>query len=408
MNNDLNFLFLLSVESVFSKPVKEKTLDGWQLFLAEARKRFLIDELLIKNDLSTENLAGEIMEVDQGISRLSSVLGRESIRISRMDITCYQQEQPISSKFALGVSHNQLEHFPSLAYVERVLTYLGSKSVYGMVHQVHAADDPAFEWDRTHCLRITGSQWGEYFQDWSERHKDEGWMYLGSHRGAPGRPKNFILEKNGSFPYYVHYDKQLIRRITTELTLANGISAARIPLLLLSFSLAGDNPYLLSGLMGVIHTLDVLDGYAARKGFGQSPLGPLTDVISDHLIEMMVLFEYAYSKGYIPAEVPWIVAARNLSTDILRVYNAFDVGLGISQAHPHEAFGTQGREGRFLRLGYGLIKALGDMTIPIIPSLGLGISAVRVGASISRAIPVWTSSRSQEIYNEILNRFINK
>lgn len=404
MNNDLNLLLVLPIERVFSEPIKEKTLEGWQIFLAEARKRFLIDELLIKNGLSSSKFTGEILEIDQGSSQLGWVLKRDGIRTRRVNLSNYEQDQSVG-KFALGVSHNQLEHLSSINFVNRVLDYLNTQSVYGMVHQVHALDDPAFKWDKTHSLRMTGLQWEGYFRSWTERHSKDGWTYLGSHRGASGRPKNFVLERNGSLPYYIHYDEQLVRRIINELTVANGISVARIPLLMLSFFLAGDNPYLLSGFVGAIHVLDALDGYVARKGFGQSSSGHLADIASDHFVELMILFEYAYSKGFIPTGVPWIIAARNSSVDLLRLYNAFDQGLGMPAAHPHEAFGTNGQAGKIARTLYGVTKALGDMIIPIIPSLGISIAGIHIGASIARAIPVWTSSTSQKIYKEILERF---
>lgn len=404
--SDPAFLFLLPVERVLNNPdeIKRFSQEGWQLFLAEARKRFLVDELIWKNNLSTENLAGEVLEIDGGVSKLGLVLARNGLRLQQQDL--YNYSHNTQGKFALGVIHNQLEHYPSLSFVNSALSFMAERSAYGMVHQVHAVDDPLFNLDSTHHLRMTSSEWEDYFKEWASNHQEEGWEYLGSHRGSPGRPKNFVIERNGSLPFYAHYEQQTIRKITAELTAANGISAARIPLLLLSLSLAKNNPYMLSAMVGVVHALDAADGYAARKGFGNSPFGPTVDVLSDHLVEAITMFDYAYQKGLIPKEVPWLLASRNISTNFLRFYNAFKVG--VENSHPHETFGTTGDAGRRFRLLYGLTKALGDMVIPIAPRLGLTVSVAHIAASVTRAIPVWTSPTSQQIYKEILSSITNK
>lgn len=407
---DSNLLFALSVERIldYKEPLRKKTGEGWQLFLAEARKRFLIDELIVKNQLRTGNLDGEILEIDGGSSKLNVTLDRSGIRTKTVDLNFSSAVFDNNTKFALGVSHNQLEHFSDKDSLERLLSLLGQRSVYGMVHQIHAVDDPGFGWDHSHQLRLRSSEWEDYLKNWANNHANEGWVYLGAHRGIPGRPQNFVLERNGSLPFYTHYDEQVIRKIINEVTIANGISISRLPLLLFSFSMAADNPYLLAGLIGAIHALDGLDGYVARKGLGDSPGGPLFDIVSDHVIESAIFFQYAYSKGYIPAEAPWIVTARNLSVDFLRFYNAFRNGIGISQSHPHESFGTNGRSGRIKRVVYGVTKGLGDMIIPVVPQLGLTISAVHIGESFARALPVWTSSTSQRIYREVLDRVLSK
>lgn len=394
------YLLALPVERVFTPA------EGWQFFLAEARMRFLIDELLIKNHLSTSLLSGEILEVDGGVSLLPTILARNGVRCESVGLRSFL-EKTDTGLFGLGVSHNQLEHYKSISEVEHVLGLMSNQSSYGMVHQVHATDDPAFEWDREHHLRMRSVEWEEYFKNWAKRNQDLGWVYLGNHRGAPGRPKNFILERNGSLPFYRHYEEQTIRKIIAELTVANGISLARIPLVLLSFSLAKEKPYLLSALLGVVHALDALDGYAGRKGFG-SPMGSLSDIFSDHVVEAITMFEYAYGKGYIPVSHPWLAVARNISVDMLRLYNAFKVGVGTPDANPHEAFGTRGPEGRKNKVLYGLTKAIGDMAIPIVPRFGMYISGIHIAASLARAMPVWTSPTSQGIYKEILGTILTR
>lgn len=404
--SDSSFFLALPVERIINNPQELKRLshDGWQIFLAEARKRFLVDELLQKNNLPTQHLDGEIIEIDSGISKLDIITAKNGIRLKRYGM--YDFSSPDQETFALGTSHTQLEHYPSLEYVDRALVFMASNSMYGMAHQVHAVDDPAFNWDKTHNIRMSASEWEDYFRHWASIHHEEGWEYIGSHRGASGRPKNFILERNGSFPFYSHYNEQAIRKVTAELTAANGISLSRIPLLLLSFSLARNNPYALSAMVGVIHALDAADGYVARKGLGNSPLGPAVDVLSDHIVEAITMYEYAYDKGFISKKVPWILTSRDLSTDILRLYNACKVG--FTESHPHEAFGTTGDSGRNARLLYGAIKAIGDVTIPIFPKLGVVASTVHIGASLIRAIPVWTHPTSKQIYRELLQKILTR
>lgn len=404
--SDPSFLFILPIERIANNQQKIKTLsqEGWQIFLAEARKRFLIEELIKKNGLQTHNLDGEIIEIDSGVSKLGVATSKNGVRVKRYGLFDFSKET--QDTFALGVSHTQLEHYPSLDYVDRALSFMEAKSAYGMVHQVHAVDDPAFAWDKTHYIRMTTYEWEQYFQHWADRHAERGWEYLGSHRGASGRPKNFILERNGSLPFYKQYDYQTMRKVVAELTAANGISVSRVPLLLLSFSLANDNPFVLSAMIGIVHALDAIDGLVARKGLGNSPLGPTVDVVSDHLVEAITMFEYAYGKKFIQKQVPWIVAGRDISTDVLRLYNACKVG--FTNSHPHETFGTVGDSGRKARILYGAVKAIGDMTLPLFPKLGLVVSTVHVAASLARAIPVWSHPTSKQIYQELLQGILNK
>ena len=82
--------------------------------------------------------------------------------------------------------------------------------------------------------------------------------------------------------------------------------------------------------------------------------------------------------------------------------NAIRTQKGTSENHPHEAFGTIGKKGRITRLGYGLVKAIGNMVIPVVPNSGIYVSSALVAANIARAIPVWTNHRSKEICNEIV------
>ena len=396
-------LLTLSTERIHPneiKPVRK----SWEVFLAKARKRFLIDELTVKNGLSVGNLKGSVLEIDNASSELTREIRNQGFSADK--VSMYSLLNPLDrvQKPSHGIiaSHNQLEHLPNLSDVNELLNNAALLSNYGMVHQIHASDDPAFDWDPSHSVKLTGKEWDLFFKKWAELNAKDGWTYLGNHRGAPSRPKNFVLEKNGSFPLYKHYEEGSVRKMIAELTIANGISASRIPLLFLAFGLGKENPYLLAGLIGTIHALDAADGYVARRGFGNSPQGPMVDIYSDHIVEAIIMYEYAYKMGVVPHVIPWVLTTRNISTDILRFLNAIKTQQGTPENHPHEAFGTKGKIGRIKRLGYGLIKAIGDMAIPVVPNSGVYVSSIHVAASISRAIPVWTSERSKQICSEIL------
>ncbi len=401
-SQDLLFLVVLSSERISPKNGIDMAKSSWQYFLAEVRTQFIYDELIKENGLG-EGKDGYVLEIDNGISKLTDVFNKYELKAHRkstQEITSLQT----ADEYSLGISHNQLEHLETLDKVETMLNQLAKHSLYGMVHQVHAVDDPAFEWDRTHTIRLTGNEWEYFFRSWAEKHHDEGWTYLGNHRGASGRPLNHVLERNGNLPYYTHYDKTLIRQFISEFTFANGITIARLPLLLASFAIAKDDPYLLAGLLGVVHGLDAVDGLIARQGFGNSRYGPILDITIDHLIELYTAFEYAYNFGVIPKSYPWVLTIRNLSVDFLRFYNGVTKSFSSGDAHPHKAFGTQKENSKKARLTYGLRKALGDITIPIIPSLGYVISSAHVLESLVRAEPVLNSTRAKEITIEILNK----
>src|SRR3972149_12262847 len=140
MQSDYNFILALSVEQFLdrSNHLTRNAFDGWQLFLAEARKNFLVDELLTKNHLDTSSLDGEILEFDGGVSRLREVFKRSNIRTHQARLSAPFE---INGTFGLAVSHNQLEHLSSLDAVDEMLAFMRQKVVFGMVHQVHAEDE---------------------------------------------------------------------------------------------------------------------------------------------------------------------------------------------------------------------------------------------------------------------------
>ncbi len=376
--------------------------DSWKNFLAKARSRF-ISELIITNSLADpQTNRASILELVDNESRLATSLAEYGIETTTMNLNQPADDVDLNGQYSLGVSHTLLEHCDNEQMVE---FYLDKMAPFckGMVHQVHEIDIPAFDWDSTHKIKRTRMEWGEFFESWTKTR--QGWTYLGNHQGFNGRPSNHVLEKDGQLPFYKDYDKQLNRRLISEITAANIVSASRMPLLLTSFAIAKDNPLLLSALLGVTYSLDAADGYIARRGLGNSQFGGHIDILSDHIVELMTMFEFAYGINAIPKEYPWILSARNAMTDFLRLYNAF-YHTDLQEDHPHKAFGTFDRFGRALSGG---VKTFEAVTIPIVPSLGIYTSTAHVLTSIYRGIPILTSRRSKEIYAELLKKIkINK
>jgi phosphatidylglycerophosphate synthase len=370
--------------------------DGWKRFLAKARSRF-ISGLISDNSLGDpQTHHARVLELIDGQSTLVPSLAKYGIETNSLNLN-HPDNSDLNGNYSLGVSHTLLEHCDNENMVEFYLDIM-APFCKGMVHQVHETDIPAFEWDPTHKIRKTRVEWSEFFETWTKKH--EGWAYLGNHQGINGRPSNHVLEKDGQLPFYKDYNKQFNRRLIGEITAANIISISRIPLLLSSFAIAKDNPLLLSALLGVTYSLDAADGYAARKGLGNSKFGGQIDILSDHMVELMTMFEFAYGMDIIPKAYPWILTARNAMTDFLRLYNSFTHS-DVQESHPHKAFGTFDRFGRALSGGVKTVEAI---TIPIVPSLGIYTSTAHVLTNIYRGIPVLTSSRSKQIYAELLQK----
>lgn len=406
-NNWLGYLFNLeklshSQFTSFGKKltgeyrVKGEEFINWHLFLAKARSRFIYD-LVHTNNLVPEEQPPKILEIDSGRSLLNPVSKKYGLATTTFNPLLIQN---ISGDFDVGVTHTLLEHYHNLKEVNKLLDTM-SKHSLSMVHQVHEGDSPGFSWDDTHSINITRKDWNRFFSDWAAVHKNEGWTYLGNHQGMNGRPANYVLEKNGCLPFYKYYDKSFMRRLVKEITAANIVSVSRVPLLLTSFALAKDNPWLLSSFLATIFALDAVDGSLARKGLGNSVAGPHIDILSDHIVEFITMFEFAYELGAVPHEVPWILAARDSATDFMRLYNAVFLSGDTTDTHPHVSFGTFDKAGRALSAGVKTVEAI---TVPIVPSLGIYLSTAHVLTSLYRGLPVVTSDRSKKIYKNILER----
>src|SRR3989344_1644163 len=361
--------------------LKGQDIVGWQRILAEARSRFLHD-LIQTNSLSVGGDKPKVIEIDDGVSLLGPISRKYGLNTITHDSTSFDQ---IDGTFDVGVSHTLLEHLQNVVQVTRLLDSMAEHSL-SMVHQVHESDSPGFAWDSSHTVALTRKEWDIIFSNWAI--ENQGWTYLGYHQGLNGRPANYVFEKDGSLPFYRHYDKKFTRRLLNEFTAANAISLSRIPLLLTSFAIAKDNPPLLSALLTLVYALDGADGYVARKGLGNSPWGAHVDILSDHIVELITVFEFAYDMKIIPQQVPWILASRDVVTDFMRLYNAVVISGTDDDSHPHTSFGTFDRAGRFLSSS---VKVAEAVTVPIVPSLGLTLSTAHVLTSLYRGFPVVSS-----------------
>lgn len=210
------------------------------------------------------------------------------------------------------------------------------------------------------------------------------------------------LEKMKRLQYY----KSLLKKLHAEITLANAISLSRIPLVLLSFYFFKNNPLLLSVSLAIVYLFDLVDGYISRKyGLGNSPRGADIDIFSDHCVELIIVFTFAYKMGFIPKPIPWILAVRDLITDFLRFYNLTIYDHARKETHPHKAFGTFDKAGRCI---YSLVKIIEAVVVPLIPSTGLWLSIAHVLVSLYRGWPILTSNTSQQIYRQIYENFTKR
>ncbi|HEY8256966.1 MAG TPA: CDP-alcohol phosphatidyltransferase family protein [Gemmatimonadales bacterium] len=139
--------------------------------------------------------------------------------------------------------------------------------------------------------------------------------------------------------------------------LANWITLARLPLLLLSLGALylGTPPVQLVGaallLLGFL--LDTLDGLVARHTGQTSLFGSVLDIAADRLYELALWVALADLR-LVPTTLPLIVIARTVLTDALR---SLGVGQGRAPLTQHES--TIGRflvGSPWMRIGYSISK----------------------------------------------------
>ncbi len=192
------------------------------------------------------------------------------------------------------------------------------------------------------------------------------------------------------------------------MSLANTITLARLPLLLLlvvflfvplwSVRLLG------LGLLIILYLLDWFDGYVARLRNEVTEMGAVLDIALDRAVENILWITFMYL-GMVPLWVPIVFLIRSFIVDGIR---------GVALAQGKSGFGMMhspvGRflvASRFMRAFYGLAKAVVFCVLYLTQVLALenpkilvtlqplnqGLIFLAVGLCIIRGIPVVLDGR---------------
>ena len=143
------------------------------------------------------------------------------------------------------------------------------------------------------------------------------------------------------------------------MSLANTITLARLPLLLLlvaflfvplmSVRLVG------LGLMIILFLLDWFDGYVARLRNEVTELGAVLDVALDRAVENILWISFLYL-GMVPLWVPIVFLIRSFIVDGIRSVALTQGKSGFGMMH--SAWGRFLVASRFMRAFYGMAKAV--------------------------------------------------
>ena len=142
--------------------------------------------------------------------------------------------------------------------------------------------------------------------------------------------------------------------------MANLITIVRFPLILIyliilyfwrsnSAALAWNVP-----LIMLIFSLDVIDGWVARKRGETSLLGSVLDIATDRTLEYILWIVYAHL-GLIPVAVPLIVITRGVTVDAVRAVGMKSGSSAFEQVKSPLSRFLVGS--RFMRAFYGTVKA---------------------------------------------------
>jgi phosphatidylglycerophosphate synthase len=139
--------------------------------------------------------------------------------------------------------------------------------------------------------------------------------------------------------------------------LANWITLARLPLLLLSLVAlhVGAPQFRLAGaaLLLIGFLLDTLDGLVARRTGQSSLLGSVLDIAADRIYELALWVVFADLR-LVPTALPLVVIARTVLIDALR-----SLGVGQGQAPFAQEESAVGRflvGSPWMRIGYSASK----------------------------------------------------
>jgi len=192
------------------------------------------------------------------------------------------------------------------------------------------------------------------------------------------------------------------------MSLANTITLARLPLLLLlvAFLFVPLWPVRLLGLglLIILYLLDWFDGYVARLRNEVTEMGAVLDIALDRAVENILWITFMYL-GMVPLWVPIVFLIRSFIVDGIR---------GAALAQGKSGFGMMhspvGRflvASRFMRAFYGLAKAVVFCVLYLTQALALenpkilmtlhplnqGLIFLAVGLCIIRGIPVVLDGR---------------
>ena len=192
------------------------------------------------------------------------------------------------------------------------------------------------------------------------------------------------------------------------MSLANTITLARLPLLLLLVALLfvpfGSLRLLGLGLLIILYLLDWFDGYVARLRNEVTEMGAVLDVALDRAVENILWITFMYL-GMVPLWVPIVFLVRSFVVDGIR-------GAALAQGKSgfgmmHSPLGRFLVASRFMRAFYGLAKALVFGFLYLTHALALGnpkilvtlhplnqtLIFLTVGLCILRGIPVVLDGR---------------
>ncbi|MHB8067910.1 MAG: CDP-alcohol phosphatidyltransferase family protein [Desulfobaccales bacterium] len=192
------------------------------------------------------------------------------------------------------------------------------------------------------------------------------------------------------------------------MSLANTITLARLPLLLLLVAFLFV-PYwqvrlLGLGLLIILYLLDWFDGYVARLRNEVTEMGAVLDIALDRAVENILWITFMYL-GMVPLWVPIIFLIRSFIVDGIR-------GVALTQGKSgfgmmHSPVGRFLVASRFMRAFYGLAKAVVFCVLYLTHALALenpeilvtlrplnqGLIFLAVGLCVMRGIPVVLDGR---------------
>jgi CDP-diacylglycerol--glycerol-3-phosphate 3-phosphatidyltransferase len=192
------------------------------------------------------------------------------------------------------------------------------------------------------------------------------------------------------------------------MSLANTITLARLPLLLLlvAFLFIPRVEVRLVGLLLliVLFLLDWFDGYVARLRNEVTELGAVLDVALDRAVENILWISFMYI-GLVPLWVPIVFLIRSFIVDGIRSVALTQGKSGFGMMH--SAWGRFLVGSRFMRAFYGLAKATVFCLLYLTHALALqhpGVIAtlhplntilifLAVGLCVLRGIPVLLDGR---------------